>query len=358
MFTTEEFADALFDDEAFDAVLAQVQEATGARSFVAGWVGRSGAHQMSRDSGHWGPELIEAYSRDWFDRDLWNQAQFIDWKPNVARDMTHLVSDQAVLASELYNDFFRVHGDDTYRALSVAVGSPWGAGAVAFHRGRTQQPFAPEHLAALQSVERPLARLVETRARFAALEGAAGTLRSGLDRLGHAVFFLSSGGRIVDVNAAAEEVLEAGDPLAAKQGLLTAPHVPVDEMLKAALHRLMSGTGDASEALVLFPRGNVPVTMSLFRLPGSGAPAQIMALLPVSRRSTQASRLTKIFGLTAAEADVALRLAEGSDAREIAAERGTSIGTVRLQLGKIAEKLGCSRQTQIVAIVAAVCAAG
>ena len=53
------------------------------------------------------------------------------------------------------------------------------------------------------------------------------------------------------------------------------------------------------------------------------------------------------FGLTAAEAAIACRLAEGVPAKVLARERNTAEGTVRTQIKSIAFKMGCSRQLEI-----------
>jgi DNA-binding CsgD family transcriptional regulator len=53
-----------------------------------------------------------------------------------------------------------------------------------------------------------------------------------------------------------------------------------------------------------------------------------------------APALQQLFALTAAEAGVALALAAGRSAEEIAAERSVSLPTVRTQIRQILEKTG------------------
>ena len=61
--------------------------------------------------------------------------------------------------------------------------------------------------------------------------------------------------------------------------------------------------------------------------------------------------LQQCFGLTNAEAIVAISIAEGLSIGEIAAQRSVAADTIRSQLKTVAAKLGCTRQTQIAAIV-------
>jgi DNA-binding CsgD family transcriptional regulator len=62
--------------------------------------------------------------------------------------------------------------------------------------------------------------------------------------------------------------------------------------------------------------------------------------------------LRLIFALSPAEANVAALLARGCDVEEIAAERGTSIATVRTQIRQVFQKTEVSRIGELVSLVA------
>lgn len=67
-------------------------------------------------------------------------------------------------------------------------------------------------------------------------------------------------------------------------------------------------------------------------------------------KSDQRSVRAKVqegFSLTAAEAEIAIGLAEGLSPAAIAAQRRSAIGTVRKQIRSICEKMGCHRQSEI-----------
>ena len=59
----------------------------------------------------------------------------------------------------------------------------------------------------------------------------------------------------------------------------------------------------------------------------------------------------QLFGLSQAEAQISIRLAEGFSPADIAEQRRVTDGTVRVQVKTIMAKLGCRRQTQIAAAV-------
>ena len=61
--------------------------------------------------------------------------------------------------------------------------------------------------------------------------------------------------------------------------------------------------------------------------------------------------LTRTFRLTPAEADIAIRLATGQSRSAIAAARGVTADTLKVQLRSIYEKTGCNRESQLVRIV-------
>jgi DNA-binding CsgD family transcriptional regulator len=66
------------------------------------------------------------------------------------------------------------------------------------------------------------------------------------------------------------------------------------------------------------------------------------------RRALLLERLTETWGLTMAEARLALEMMDG-DGRAAAAERcGISVNTARTHLGRIFEKLGVHRQAELI----------
>lgn len=82
---------------------------------------------------------------------------------------------------------------------------------------------------------------------------------------------------------------------------------------------------------------------------GLQSPAAIVAISDPERpHGLSRTRLMATFGLTPAEADLAIEMARG-DGRQAAARRlGVSVGTVRSHLMRIFEKTGVSRQAELV----------
>jgi len=61
--------------------------------------------------------------------------------------------------------------------------------------------------------------------------------------------------------------------------------------------------------------------------------------------------LMQVFGLTAAEARLTEALAAGRSLEQIGEERGTSYGTLRVQLKSVMSKTGTRRQGELIALV-------
>ncbi|MCC7045566.1 MAG: hypothetical protein IT562_02525 [Alphaproteobacteria bacterium] len=74
-------------------------------------------------------------------------------------------------------------------------------------------------------------------------------------------------------------------------------------------------------------------------------------MTPQATLPEQAARLRELFRLTPAEGDVVLALAAGQTVAMHAEQRGVSLNTVRTLLKRAMVKIGCRRQSQLVAIV-------
>jgi DNA-binding CsgD family transcriptional regulator len=61
-----------------------------------------------------------------------------------------------------------------------------------------------------------------------------------------------------------------------------------------------------------------------------------------------AQALAAKYGVTAAEADVAIQIGKGESLKSIAHDRGSTVGTVRTQLKRTMRKMGVNRQAQLV----------
>jgi DNA-binding CsgD family transcriptional regulator len=83
--------------------------------------------------------------------------------------------------------------------------------------------------------------------------------------------------------------------------------------------------------------------------------AAVLALTPVTTPQAPPVELVQsLFDLTPAEARVARSLAVGRTVKDIASDGGVSPATVRTHVRGVLEKTGCSRQADVVALLAGI----
>lgn len=182
-----------------------------------------------------------------------------------------------------------------------------------------------------------------------------------LEALALAAFICDRRGAVKAMTQAAEALVSAGTALRLKGGVLGAA---------AAESRALADALDAATGGLRHPGS--PLTSTLV-IRGGACPTLVLDVLPLPRcehafgfepralvvvRGTESTDdrrravLGSAYRLTAAETEIALRLAQGESALQIAQSRGVSIGTVRSQIKTILSKLGVSRQAELVARVA------
>jgi len=146
-------------------------------------------------------------------------------------------------------------------------------------------------------------------------------------------------------------------PLRLSGGRLSA--LPTDEpALRAALREAVSFGRD--RVLLLGRDSEAPAVVDVLpALTGQARPFRPHALVLLRGRSADAGErapiLKQLYGLTSAEASVALAVTEGTPLGEIAARRGVAASTVRAQVKTILAKVGVGRQVELVHRLAAIC---
>ena len=216
--------------------------------------------------------------------------------------------------------------------------------------------------ARLRLVERLLPhilRCVVIRQALAAADalgaGLAGLLDN--DRIG--VVQLDRGGRVLEANAPALEILRRGDGLLDRDGALDA-WLPADRsrlrrLLGRALPDLWSEPPVGGSMTVQRPSGRSrlglhvsPVGDAEADFGGRRVAALVLLVDPARRPRIDAQRVATTLGLTPSEGRMAALLAEGLRVREIAAATGWSENYVRWLIQQVFRKLGVSGQVALV----------
>jgi DNA-binding CsgD family transcriptional regulator len=170
-------------------------------------------------------------------------------------------------------------------------------------------------------------------------------------------------GRIVWQNAIGAEVIDRGDGLISRSGIISSPHRTSATALAAWIHQAAQTQDRCNstdeKALRIARAARPPLLVLVATLPaptdGNGASSEAAAILLIAepdRRPTLLGRhLVDWFGLTPAEAELAVQLANGARLEDLSARKGVRISTLRSQLSAVLGKTGADRQAELIGLL-------
>jgi DNA-binding CsgD family transcriptional regulator len=259
--------------------------------------------------------------------------------------------------SPFYQDLFRRY-DAPY---CVAARLP-GAGDVRVVVGAVRSQAAGPASETEKQRLRALLPHVESALRVqTALEGQGALMATrSFEALSMAAFLCNAWGRVVGLTPAAERLVQRGGPLRLSGGALTANEGPANTALQAALRAACNDRADPLQAsrssLALTDMDGATRRVDIAPLPLHGAPLRLGAVAVVAISDTlplprTTDLLRRTFGLTRAEAEVALEVAEGMSAKDIGDRRGVSASTVRVQIQAVLQKTGLRKTSALTSLV-------
>ena len=237
--------------------------------------------------------------------------------------------------------------------------------AFALHRVRGDRPFTDRHLRRAAILAPHLTRAVRMSDRLAETRQAEALTGEALECLSGAAFVVDAEARISASNRAASALLRQGD------GLLYGPHGlrAARPATTAELRRLIAAAAapdglaelDRSAALLLErPSGRRPFSSLIgpFRA-GDGwdlwrgvrAAAIVLVSDPEVIATPSAERLRRLYGLTPAEAALAIAVTRGEGLGAVARGLGISLTTARTHLQRVFGKTGTNRQAELVRLL-------
>ena len=178
-------------------------------------------------------------------------------------------------------------------------------------------------------------------------------------RLG--VIYLNRRGRVIDTNDRARAVLRNGPGLYVEDGLLRA-RLPADDtslegLLADALPRFGRQSAGGSMTVMRWPSRSrqvvhvVPVSDHQNNFGIGPVAVLVLVVEPGERAHLDEELVASALGLTATESQVAVALAMGKSVTEIANEKGQKVSTARFHVKRIHNKLGLTRQMDLIRLV-------
>lgn len=228
--------------------------------------------------------------------------------------------------------------DKPREVSSIAIARTRGAGAHDDKVLETARAIAPR-LAAAAAINR----------RIAALEALNGGLERALVAGARAFALFGSGGRLLHANPAFRQAVDRRDGL----GLATLSEAAarVEAHGRPRAMQLRRRDGRPAYRLVLQPMTPRATEARRFDWGRHGAVLAFLDDPDAAATGNRAPVLQQLYGLTAAEARVAVLIAEGEEVEAIARRQGVTVATIRTQLKSIFSKLGVSRQLGVAQLV-------
>ncbi|MGH6993028.1 MAG: helix-turn-helix transcriptional regulator, partial [Caulobacteraceae bacterium] len=283
--------------------------------------------------------------------DLWSAA--VMKRPGQWVNADRYVPEKIFANSRMYNELIRPLGDDTFHGLGLFVPAPWGFCNAAVHRGEVQQPFGAEDEEVLRPIVNHLSQVLRIRGDLAAARREARLAKGALDNLALALITVGRGGCVFAQNVAAEILFQRADGLVIRRGALTGATAASAGRLRDAVARATAAEPVGSWIRMDRRPEEHPYLIAVLPQPGGASTALVVLRDPDLASEGSVKSLRALYGLTAAEAAIASELTGGRSPDEVAEARGVSIETVRSQLKALAAKMGVSRQSEIVATIAA-----
>lgn len=220
-------------------------------------------------------------------------------------------------------------------------------------------PFdRPEQVRLLDALTPHLRQALRIEAHLTRSEQELAETAGAMDTLRHGVVIVDIAGRVVRLNAAAEDITTAGDGLQIHAGRLGARSVSTQRQLEQSIGSASRPGLNASGATLLCerPSGNRAYVIHVLPLADTGphrrtGRALVVIVDPERQPEPPAELLRRLYGLTKAETDIALGVLRTDGLKPLADELALSLPTVKTHLQHVFDKTATHRQAELVRLL-------
>lgn len=368
-------------ESAVTSLIAQLYEAVGDPSEWPGLlenlataIGGNGTHLIRVNMRSGGTEAVasvredsayvKSYNDYYAEKDCWaiSFPRYFQ-RPSVLVGQM-LCPDDELERSEFYADFLRPM--DAFYLIGANTGKDGDeVSIVSSIRPKRAGLFGRDEISLLEILLPHLERALQLRRRLAALETQSQMLAGVLDRLPLGLILLSSSGKILLTNQAAEAILTQRDGLSSARGILETARSQETIELRRLIWgacATAAGRGFASGGAMSVSRPSLkrpfsvlvaPLRSAPFQTPGERPAAAVFVSDPETATEPNEAVLSRFFDLTRAEARVAAVLMQGKSIEETATELDISLNTARSHLKNIFGKTGTGRQGELIRLLVA-----
>jgi DNA-binding CsgD family transcriptional regulator/PAS domain-containing protein len=266
-----------------------------------------------------------------------------------------------VRKSEFYQDWLRpldiddglfIRLTDESRSTCLIVGAP----------GRTESFDTLERVKLMSGLFPHLQQALRTQDKLAALADTAVELAGALEVVRHGVIVVAGEHLVINLNSAAERIVRAEDGLCMRSGRIATTSTRAEQDLHYAIQKALTGepsTVRAGRSLTCVrPSGKRPYVIHVLPSHRRNADeplrqpmAMVLIIDPDDEPEPTVALLRRLYGVTEAEAEVALHVMHGADLKQISEELSISYTTVRTHLQHVFDKTDTHRQAELVRLL-------
>lgn len=351
--------DAALDPKEWDSLLAEIASAIGAvAGFYAGLDIRHGRGAFWYTVGH-DPRMQALYNEHYLAIDP--TLTHIIKTPGKAFACGEYLSDADVAASRFHTEFMIPNG---IRYVLSGVVNMQGSmvSFFGFQRHVSQPPFSQVETDFLQRLIPHFAKADQVAAKVSTVSDAKRMAMSVLDRLDYGIVIVNQAGHVRMTNLRAEKWLQSGEVIQSLFGRIRLTHAKDNDVLCGLMGS--ATVGDSADMHVktietVAENSNTRVRITVLPITNSEQrqleddDAQVALIISdVHQLRTMAPHvLQDSYGLTAAETRVAIGLAGGQTQDELSETLFVSLATIKTHTQHIYQKIGVSRQADLVRLV-------
>ncbi len=268
-----------------------------------------------------------------------------------------LYTDREKKKSSAYNQYYRLY--NAQDALYMGIDGPEDSEMImCFVNSIERGGWGHDQIKAIRRLAPHMRQFVRVRRVLADASATSASLADLLDNRQLGLIQLDRGGRILEANDRARDILRKGDGLHDHGGELAARHKEEDGELRRLLAGAVPSLGDQGAGgfvKITRRRAPAPLILEIHPVRHMGAlidSRQLGALVLIvdlaTRPRVAPGLVADLLGLTPAESRVAVAVAAGQTVAGAAHEVGCAESTVRTHLKRVYRKLGICKQTELV----------
>ena len=227
---------------------------------------------------------------------------------------------------------------------------------------RSESFDTPDRVKLVGGLVPHLQQALRAQSNLTALTQSNTDLVGALEAVRHGIIIVGPDWWVINLNTAAERILRAEDGLQMRSTTIAATSMPADRKLQRALHAALNHDGSRVRGGLSFvcerPSGKRPYVVHVLPLHhaatdeiSSDTRALVLIIDPDQRPEPAPALLRRLYGLTTTEGEIAVRIAQGAELKEISDELSVSITTVRKHLQHVYDKTDTHRQAELVRLL-------